>query len=106
MANLVQVSSAFGKPMETIDTTNIVKACYARMQELHQEQGISADARGAPDDGRPRATPSPATSTSPRPRAAWRPDSQLDLLRQALAEGWPAEQLFAALDQQLLDRRA
>ena len=105
MANLVQVSSAFGKPMETINTTNIVKACYARMQELHQEQGFSPDlealltmsAEGYPFPGNIDLTP---------PKGGLAPDSQLDLLHQALAEGWPAEQLFPALDQQLLDRRA
>jgi ectoine hydroxylase-related dioxygenase (phytanoyl-CoA dioxygenase family) len=45
MANLVQVSSAFGKPMETINTTAIVKVCYARMQELTGTRGSRPTSR-------------------------------------------------------------
>ena len=79
--------------------------CIRDRQELYRDQGFSPDvealltmsAEGYPFPGNIDLTP---------PKGGLAPDSQLDLLRRALAEGWPAERLFPALDQQLLDRRA
>jgi ectoine hydroxylase-related dioxygenase (phytanoyl-CoA dioxygenase family) len=104
MANLVQVSSAFGKPMENINTTAVVRAVYPQLQERYRAEGFSPDvealmtmsAEGYPFPGNIDLTP---------PKGGLAPDSQLDLLRQSLAEGWSAERLSDALDQQLADRR-
>ena len=105
MANLVQVSSAFGKPMETIDTTGIVSACYPRLQALYRDQGLSAEVEALMTmaaDG----YPFPANIDITPPIGGLAPPSQRDLLRQALTEEWPADQLEAALAQQNADRRA
>jgi ectoine hydroxylase-related dioxygenase (phytanoyl-CoA dioxygenase family) len=104
MANLVQVSSAFGKPMENINTTAVVRAVYPQLQERYRAEGFSPDvealmtmsAEGYPFPGNIDLTP---------PKGGLAPDSQLDLVRQSLAEGWSAERLADALDQQLADRR-
>jgi ectoine hydroxylase-related dioxygenase (phytanoyl-CoA dioxygenase family) len=105
MANLMQVSSAFGKPMETINTAAITITCYPNLRALYSEQGFSAAVEALMTmvaDG----YPFPANVDITPPLGGLAPASQRDLLRQALAEHWPADQLQAALTQQIADRRA
>ena len=104
MDNLMQVSSVFGKPMENIDTIGITKRCYPHLQALHAEQGFSPDVEALMTmvtDG----YPFPGNLDSTPPTGGLAPPSQLDLLRQALAEHWPASRLAAAFDQHVLDRQ-
>ncbi len=49
-ANLLQVSSAFGKTMETIDTLVIVEKCWDEVRKLHQREGMS-DRKSLPFSG-------------------------------------------------------
>jgi ectoine hydroxylase-related dioxygenase (phytanoyl-CoA dioxygenase family) len=105
MANLVQVSSAFGKPMETINTTKVIELCYPLMQALHREQGFSRDVEALLTMSA-EGYPFPANIDITPPKGGLAPDSQLVLLRQALTEDWSPDRLGEALDQYLLDRRA
>jgi ectoine hydroxylase-related dioxygenase (phytanoyl-CoA dioxygenase family) len=105
MANLLQVSSAFGKPMETIDTAKVVKSCYPYLVAMHRDQGMSAEVRALIVMAA-EGYPFPANLDVTPPVGGMAPASQVDLLRQALAEGWPQDRLDAALDQQLEERRS
>ncbi|KAK4913872.1 hypothetical protein LTR28_013721 [Elasticomyces elasticus] len=40
-ANLIQVSSAFGKPMETIDSIPLVGRCWDMLSSRYKEEGMS-----------------------------------------------------------------
>jgi ectoine hydroxylase-related dioxygenase (phytanoyl-CoA dioxygenase family) len=105
MANLMQVSSAFGKPMETIDTATVTLCCYRNLLALHCEQGFSAAVEALMTmiaDG----YPFPANIDVTPPLGGLAPASQRDLLRQALTEQWSASRLEATLTQQIADRRA
>ena len=66
IGNLLQVSSAYGCAMESVDRAGIAKALYPA---LHAASGMSPRAIGNVIAARRRATPSPPTSTAP-PRSA------------------------------------
>jgi ectoine hydroxylase-related dioxygenase (phytanoyl-CoA dioxygenase family) len=67
MANLLQVSSAFGRPMESVDGR-----CWRTDASLR----IARPRRSPPA---PRATPSPPTSTATRRSAGWNPQASRPL---------------------------
>ena len=80
VANLLQVSSAFGRAMETVDRDRVLRAVYPVLLD-RKAAGVPADDAGhGPSPPPPRATPSRPTSTStsrsagsPRPRRpSWR----------------------------------
>jgi ectoine hydroxylase-related dioxygenase (phytanoyl-CoA dioxygenase family) len=105
MANLLQVSSAFGRAMESVDSTSICKAVYpvlrSRKAEGASEQeldnAITAAAEGYAF---------PTNLDLDQPVGSLAPQSQADLLRQALAEDWQPGRLSEALDAQQDRRRS
>jgi ectoine hydroxylase-related dioxygenase (phytanoyl-CoA dioxygenase family) len=105
MANLLQVSSAFGKPMETIDTAKVVRACYPHLVEMHRAEGMSAAVEALMAMAA-EGYPFPANLDVTPPVGGMAPPSQLDVLRLALEEGWAGDELESALDRQLAERRA
>ncbi len=93
MANLLQVSSAFGRAMETVDRDAMCRAVYPRMQalgqsSLEQEAAIAACAEGYPF---------PTNLDTDPPVGGLAPESQQDLMRRAVAEGMSARDFCAAL---------
>ena len=105
MANLLQVSSAFGKPMENIDTAGVITACYPSLQEWYRQQGFSAEVEALLTMAA-EGYPFPGNLDRTQPTGGLAPPSQRELVRQALAEEWSADRLAAALAQQLEDRRS
>ena len=87
MANLLQVSSAFGRAMETVDREAVTNAVYPVLlrrkadgaDEGWLENVIAASAEGYPF---------PTNLDSDPPVDGLAPPSQADLVRRALAEGW------------------
>ncbi|MFF5367259.1 phytanoyl-CoA dioxygenase family protein [Streptomyces sp. NPDC013187] len=96
MANLLQVSSAFGRAMETVDREAVANAVYpvllARKAEgadqAWLDQVIAASAEGYPF---------PTNLDSDPPVDGLAPPSQADLVRRALRETWTPEALRAEL---------
>ncbi|MEV7994810.1 phytanoyl-CoA dioxygenase family protein [Streptomyces sp. NPDC086077] len=96
MANLLQVSSAFGRAMETVDREAVVNAVFPVLRELRAEGAderrlhhvIAASAEGYPF---------PTNLDSDPPVEGLAPPSQADLVRRALREDWTPEALRAAL---------
>jgi len=105
MANLLQVSSPFGKPMESIDTAKVVLACFPHLVAMHEEQGMSP-AVDALMTMMAEGYSFPANLDVTPPVGGMAPPSQLDVLRQALVEGWSVETLESALARHAEDRRA
>jgi ectoine hydroxylase-related dioxygenase (phytanoyl-CoA dioxygenase family) len=103
MANLLQVSSAFGRAMETVDTAAICRAIYPALLRRHREGAAGVDhvvtvaAEGYPF---------PTNLDLDQPVGSLAPQSQADLLRQALAEGWDPARLPEQLDAQQSRRRS
>jgi ectoine hydroxylase-related dioxygenase (phytanoyl-CoA dioxygenase family) len=104
-ANLLQVSSAFGKPMETIDTAGIILRCFTELQALHEQESLGDELEAALTmvaDG----YPFPGNLDSTPPTGGLAPPSQRDVLRRALDEGWSFDQLATALAMQQAARSA
>ena len=91
MVNLLQVSSAFGRAMETVDRDRMVRALYPMLKAggVVAENVIAASAEGYPF---------PTNLDSNPPIGGIAPRSQADLVREALAQGQSAADLFIQLD--------
>lgn len=83
-ANLIQVSSAFGKPMETIDTLPLIECTWDTLLEKYKKEGMS-DEVGAFVNALAEGYPFP-TNLDRRPPApgGMAPESEQDILRRAL----------------------
>ncbi|MER7488374.1 phytanoyl-CoA dioxygenase family protein [Streptomyces sp. NPDC126497] len=96
MANLLQVSSAFGRAMETVDREAVTGAVYPVLLkrkaegagERWLENVIAASAEGYPF---------PTNLDSDPPVEGLAPPSQADVVRRALREGWTARTLRGEL---------
>jgi ectoine hydroxylase-related dioxygenase (phytanoyl-CoA dioxygenase family) len=93
MANLLQISSAFGRAMETIDRARMIEAVYpallASTDPVATENVIAATAEGYAF---------PTNLDRDQPIAGLAPQSQADVLRSAVTERWHPDQLRQALD--------
>lgn len=92
MANLLQVSSAFGRAMETLDRTAMCKALYPHLADLDPAQAASAIACTA------EGYAFPTSLDNDPPMGGLSPKTQADLMRAALANGDSLATLAAALD--------
>jgi ectoine hydroxylase-related dioxygenase (phytanoyl-CoA dioxygenase family) len=96
MANLLQVSSAFGRAMETVDREAVANAVYPVLLKRKAEGAdqawldhvVAASAEGYPF---------PTNLDSEPPVDGLAPPSQADLVRRALREEWTPEALRAEL---------
>jgi ectoine hydroxylase-related dioxygenase (phytanoyl-CoA dioxygenase family) len=89
-ANLLQISSAFGRAMDAVDRTRVCAAIYTALAaHPHPEHAIAAAAEGY-------AFPTNLDRDAAVNGLA--PPSQADLVRQALAEGWAEDRFRTALD--------
>jgi ectoine hydroxylase-related dioxygenase (phytanoyl-CoA dioxygenase family) len=100
MVNLFQVSSAYGRAMESIDRTAMCKALYpvllsASMTESEISHAIAATAEGYSF---------PTNLDRDPPIGGLAPKSQAALMHEALAARWSPERLGAALDAQAMRR--
>jgi ectoine hydroxylase-related dioxygenase (phytanoyl-CoA dioxygenase family) len=86
MANLLQISSAFGRAMETVDRERVVNATYAALQVARRaglsEQGI-ANVIAASAEG----YAFPTNLDRDQPIGGMAPATQADLVTQAVREG-------------------
>jgi ectoine hydroxylase-related dioxygenase (phytanoyl-CoA dioxygenase family) len=97
MANLVQVSSAFGRAMETVDWIRTTTAIYPALRAGKAAgvapalliNALSCAAEGYPFPTNLDRDPNVGGLT---------PLSQFDLVQQALDEDWPADRLTSELD--------
>ncbi|MGV9992098.1 phytanoyl-CoA dioxygenase family protein [Streptomyces sp. NPDC003374] len=96
MANLFQVSSAFGRAMETVDREAVVNAVFpvllerraGGVDEAWLERVVAASAEGYPF---------PTNLDDDPPVDGLAPPSQADLVRRALRENWTPDALRARL---------
>ncbi|WP_434622481.1 phytanoyl-CoA dioxygenase family protein [Tabrizicola sp. M-4] len=91
MVNLLQVSSAFGRAMETVNRTRMLQALYPVLSSaigLNVENVIAASAEGYPF---------PTNLDSNPPVGGMAPKTQADFLREALATKQSVADFHAAL---------
>lgn len=97
MANLLQVSSAFGQPMETIDRTGMCKRIYPVLKVAKEEGKLSApeleNAVTCAADG----YAFPTSLDNDPPTGGLAPQTQKALTLQALGESWEVDRYNKAL---------
>ena len=97
VANLLQVSSGFGRAMEYVDRVKVAKAVYpalVRTQEAGADAAALANAVAAAAEG----YPFPTNLDRDQPIGGLTPLAQTEILGQALAEGWEPARVDDALD--------
>lgn len=106
MANLLQVSSAYGRAMEAIDRTRMSRALYPVLRRLEADGTLDrngvANAVAASAEG----YSFPTNLDRDPPLGGLAPQSQQALVMQALAERWDEARFEAALDAQAARRAA
>ena len=103
MANLLQVSSAFGRAMEAVDTTAVCKAIYPELA-ARQRNGWSARRLNNVIAAGAEGYPFPTNLDHDQPLHSLAPQSQAELMHEALEAGWDQQRLEVALCEQQ-DRR-
>jgi ectoine hydroxylase-related dioxygenase (phytanoyl-CoA dioxygenase family) len=88
IANLLQVSSAFGRAMESIDRLKMILRLYPALRDLLAGNAITtADADNA-IAACAEGYSFPTNLDRDPPKGGMAPKSQQDLMRQALKENW------------------
>jgi ectoine hydroxylase-related dioxygenase (phytanoyl-CoA dioxygenase family) len=96
MANLLQVSSGFGRAMEAVDRARMSSAVYPALA-ARRDAGVDADAIGHAIAATAEGYPFPTNLDRDQPIGGLTPMSQADILHQALAEGWTPQQVEDAM---------
>lgn len=106
MVNLFQVSSTYGRAMETVDRTRMVKALYPLLRAAKKDGSLTetqiANALAASAEG----YSFPTNLDRDPPLGGMAPKTQAALVAEALAQDWEADQLTAALDEQAEKKRS
>jgi ectoine hydroxylase-related dioxygenase (phytanoyl-CoA dioxygenase family) len=105
MANLLQVSSAFGRAMETVDTTAISRAVHPVLRRWRAE---GRDARAITNVVAAAAEgyPFPTNLDLDQPVGSLVPQTEAELLQRAVDEDWETERLVRELEAQQARRRS
>lgn len=97
LVNLLQVSSAFGRAMESLDRTGMCEVVYPELLRRREIDAgpsrASANVIAATAEG----YPFPTNLDRDQPIGGLAPQSQAQLVAEALAAGWDAAALSAAL---------
>jgi len=104
-ANLLQISSGFGKPMERIDTYPLIERSWDGLVHKYEKEGLSEEVRafvGNVGEGYP--FPTNLDRRVPE-TAGMAPESEQDLLIQGLERGWAKVEMLKALRQMAEDSR-
>ncbi|SFC37850.1 Ectoine hydroxylase-related dioxygenase, phytanoyl-CoA dioxygenase (PhyH) family [Nocardioides terrae] len=97
MANLLQVSSAFGRAMESVDRDRVSRAVHPALRQ-RRDAGVPDEALAAAVAAAAEGYPFPTNLDLDQPVGALTPPTQGDLLRRALAEDWSEDRLAESLD--------
>jgi ectoine hydroxylase-related dioxygenase (phytanoyl-CoA dioxygenase family) len=96
MANLLQVSSAFGRAMETVDRAAVVAAVYPTLRR-RRGAGMDGRALGNVVAAAAEGYPFPTDLDRDQPVDGLAPQSQADLVRRALEQDWSPTELLGSL---------
>lgn len=102
LVNLFQVSSAFGRAMESIDRVAMCRALYPVLRRSTMTASGIGNAIAACADG----YSFPTDLDRDPPLGGLAPKTQAALMREALAGDWDDERFFAALERQAVARLA
>ncbi|GAA0784083.1 phytanoyl-CoA dioxygenase [Roseibium denhamense] len=106
MANLLQVSSAFGRTMETVDRDKMCRALYPVLLRKHEISALSEPLLEAAASCCAEGYSFPTNLDMDPPVGGLAPETQKQLMMRALREALPAEDFEALLDRQNARRRS
>ena len=106
MANLLQISSPFGRAMESINRERLVNAVYPSLLDAVTGGRLSGRALDAVIASTAEGYSFPTNLDTDPPRDGLAPKTQQALLAEAVAESWSSERLKTALAEQMARRRA
>jgi ectoine hydroxylase-related dioxygenase (phytanoyl-CoA dioxygenase family) len=104
MVNLFQVSSAYGRALETVDRMRMVKALYPVLLAAKAAGSLTPAQIACAVAAAAEGYPFPTNLDRDPPLGGMAPPSQAALTHRALAEGWTPAQLAEALDAQAAKR--
>ena len=105
-ANLLQISSAFGKTMEMIETLPLIESCWDTLRRKYDLQGFSNEVKAfvaAVAAGYPFPTNLDKRAPAPGGLA---PESEQQIVIKALREGWDKQGVLNALHRMNEDSKA
>jgi hypothetical protein len=100
MANLLQISSPFGRAMEALDRTAMVRAVYPALVAMRAAGRSEQEIRNAVN-ATAEGYPFPTNLDRDQPIGSLAPPSQVDTVLSALADGLTPEALDIELTQQI-----
>ena len=98
MANLLQVSSAFGRAMEAVDRDRMTRALFPHLLTLLQSGELHADEVDCVLAASTEGYAFPTNLDRDPPVGGLAPESAQHLVRRALVERWTPERLHTCLD--------
>lgn len=104
LANLVQVSSPYGRAIETVDRTAMAKALYPVLMRLKASGKMSALAIDSAIAASAEGYAFPTNLDRDPPIGGLAPKSPAVVMKEALAAGWPPEKFAAELDAMAVKR--
>ncbi|WP_025601141.1 phytanoyl-CoA dioxygenase family protein [Burkholderia sp. WSM2230] len=104
MANLLQISSAYGRAMESVDRTRMCEAVYPILLEYKANGQLTATDIDSVIASTAEGYAFPTNLDRDPPAGGLAPASQQALLRRALDETWPQSMLCEALQLQAWKR--
>ena len=103
--NLMQIGSAYGRSIESVDRARIAKTVYGPLKTLKENGELNAreidDVVAATAEG----YSFPTNLDFDPPIGGMAPASQQDLMRQALMEGWDGARFAERVDEQIARKR-
>ncbi|WP_425081611.1 phytanoyl-CoA dioxygenase family protein [Ruegeria arenilitoris] len=97
MANLLQISSAFGRAMEAVDRRAMALEVFPSLVALKQRGELAGAELDAAIAATAEGYPFPTNLDTDPPIGGNAPESQADILRRAVVEGWTETILAKAL---------
>lgn len=105
-ANLLQVSSAFGRTMETINTKAMVEQAWPHVVMMHKDKGRCSRVEAA-IKAIASGYPFPTNLDHRQPQSnGMAPESEQEVLWKALEQGWTHERTMDELEKIRVDSRA
>jgi ectoine hydroxylase-related dioxygenase (phytanoyl-CoA dioxygenase family) len=92
IANLLQVSSAFGRAMESVDRLKMSLRLYPALKGLLADNAITAPEAANAVAACAEGYSFPTNLDRDPPKGGMAPKSQQELMRQALRENWPVDE--------------
>ena len=106
MVNLLQISSAFGRAMETVDRIKMCGLVFAPLKDMAATGQLQGRALDAAIAASAEGYAFPTNLDSDPPTGGLAPQSQAALLKEAVLGDWAAAELVAALNAQHARKQA